>query len=187
MDAMQTVANSTEIRSGAFDDALAIRDYRFERLGDVYVERVIWGSLVSPLRRAGVVVAGPGYVWFRFWMLSYSQVVERYYSVSGQPLGTQIDVCMPPVCDDRGYLARDLHLDIWIAPEGHVTLYGESSFDQAVRQGQLSPEEAAYAEEHVRRLTTAIAQGRFPPPIVRRWQVDASRIQNIVADPRQHG
>ena len=179
---MQTVVNSAEIRSGAFGDVATIRDYRFERLSDVYVERVIWGSLALPQRRAGTVVAGPGYVWFRFWTLAHDQVIERYYTASGQLVGTQIDVCMPPICDERGYRARDLHLDIWITPDGHVTLYGETSFDQAVRRGQLSPEEAAYAEEHVRSLTAAIAQGRFPPPIVRRWQIDASRIQSIVAE-----
>ena len=36
-------------------------------------------------------------------------------------------------------------------------------------------------EEHVRRLTGAIAQRRFPPAMVRNWQVDLRRIQEALA------
>ena len=64
-------------------------------------------------------------------------------------------------------------------PDGRVTLSGESGFDLAAQQGHLSHQEVEYAEEHVRRLTAGIAQGRFPPPIVRRWQVDPSRIHSM--------
>jgi predicted RNA-binding protein associated with RNAse of E/G family len=179
---MQTVVIAGEIRSGEFGDAEIVQGYRFERLGEVLVERVIWGVLAAPRRYGDVVVAGPGYVWFRFWALSHNQVLERYYGEQGQLIGTQIDVCMPPICDERGWRAKDLHLDIWMSPDGRVTLYGETSFGEAAQQGQLSPQEVEYAEEHVRRLTAGIAQGRFPPPIVRRWQVDPSRIHSIVAE-----
>jgi len=176
---MQTGVIQAEIRSGDFGHAAAIQDYRFERLGEVLVERVIWGVAASSQRRGDTVVSGPGYVWFRFWMLSHSQVSERYYGEHGQLIGTQIDVCMPPTGDERGWRAKDLYLDIWVTPDGRVTLSGETRFDQAAQQGQLSPEEVEYAEEHVRRLTLGIAQGRFPPPIVRRWQVDPSRIHSM--------
>jgi predicted RNA-binding protein associated with RNAse of E/G family len=179
---MQTVAISAEIRSGDFGDAAIVHGYRFERLGEVLVERAIWGAMAAPQPRGGVVVSGPGYVWFRFWMLSHNQVLERYYGEQGQLIGTQIDVCMPPTYDARGWRAKDLQFDIWVTPDGCVTLSGEIRFDLAVRQGELSPAEAAYAEEHVRRLTAGIAQGRFPPPIVRRWQVDPSRIHRSVTE-----
>ena len=178
---MQTVVIPTEIRSGDFGDAVVVQDYRFERLGEVLVERVIWGALAAPQPRGDVAVAGPGYVWFRFWALSHNQVLERYYGEQGQLIGTQIDVCMPPIGEERGWRAKDLHLDIWVTPDGRVTLSGETRFDQAVQQGQLSLQEAVYAEEHVRRLTAGIALGRFPPPLVRRWQIDPSRIHSNVA------
>jgi predicted RNA-binding protein associated with RNAse of E/G family len=115
-------------------------------------------------------------------VLAYDQVLERYYDEDGQLIGTQIDVCMPPTGDERGWRAKDLLLDIWVAPDGRVTLSGETRFEQAAQQGQLSHQEVEYAEEHVRRLTAGIAQGRFPPPIVRRWQVDPSRIHGTVAE-----
>jgi len=179
---MQTGVIPAEIRSGELGDAAAIQDYRFERLGEVFVERVIWGVSAPAQWRGAAVVSGPGYVWFRFWVLAHNQVLERYYSEQGQLIGTQIDVCMPPTGDERGWRAKDLLLDIWVTPDDRVTLSGETAFDQAVQQGQLSHQEVEYAEEHVRRLTAGIAQGRFPPPIVRRWQVDPSRIHSMVAE-----
>jgi predicted RNA-binding protein associated with RNAse of E/G family len=179
---MQTGDIPAEIRSGEFGDATAIQDYRFERLGEVLVERVIWRMSAPAQRRGQVVVSGPGYVWFRFWVLAHDQVLERYYGEQGQLIGTQIDVCMPPTGDERDWRAKDLYLDIWVTPDGRVTLSGETSFDQAAQQGRLSQQEVQYAEEHVRRLTAGIAQGRFPPPIVRRWQVDPSRIHGTIAE-----
>jgi predicted RNA-binding protein associated with RNAse of E/G family len=179
---MQTRGIPGEIRSGEFGDATLIQDYRFERLGEVFVERVIWGMSAPAQRRGAVVVSGPGYVWFRFWVLSHDQVLERYYGAQGQLIGTQIDVCMPPTGDERGWRAKDLYLDIWVTPDDRVTLSGEMSFDQAAQQGRFSQQEVEYAEEHVRRLTAGIAQGRFPPPIVRRWQVDPSRIHGMITE-----
>ena len=82
VEAMQAVAISAEIRSGDFGDAAVVHDYRFERLGEVLVERAIWGAMAAPQPRGGVVVAGPGYVWFRSWMLSHNQVLERYVDPS---------------------------------------------------------------------------------------------------------
>lgn len=179
---MQTGVIPAEIRSGDLGDAAVVQDYRFERLGEVLVERVIWGMLAPAQWRDAAVVSGPGYVWFRFWALAHDQVLERYYGAQGQLIGTQIDVCMPPTGDERGWRAKDLYLDIWVSPDGRVTLSGEARFDQAVRQGLLSHQEVEYAEDHVRRLTAGIAQGRFPPPIVRRWQVDPSRIHGTIAE-----
>ena len=45
--------------------------------------------------------------------------------------------------------------------------------------GALSSEQADLAEAHLRELTAAIARGRFPPPLVRNWQLDLSRIAAI--------
>jgi predicted RNA-binding protein associated with RNAse of E/G family len=164
-----------EIRSGDFGDPEAVQDYRSERLGEMLVERVIWG-LQGHCERDGRLLAAPGYVWFRFWLPRYAQVVERYYTGDGKPLGTQIDVCMPIVCDNAGCRARDLLLDLWIDPDGRVVLHGETGFEDAIRNGELSAEEAGHAEQHLRVLTAAIAQDRFPPPFVRNWQVDLHRL-----------
>jgi predicted RNA-binding protein associated with RNAse of E/G family len=169
------------IESGKFGDPSTVRDYRSELLGDVYIERIIWGDLSLQQQLPGDGIAGPGFIWFRFWLLSDDQVVERYYDAQGQLVGTQIDVCGPLMCNQDGCRANDLILDIRISPDGGVTVHNEDAFEQAIHSGSLEPALIERAETHVRRLTAAIARGRFPPPLVRNWQVDASRISGALA------
>jgi predicted RNA-binding protein associated with RNAse of E/G family len=168
------------IQSGEFGDRAAIRDYRCERLGDTLIERIVWRALSSPRKLAGKVVANRGYVWFRFWLPGDDQVVERYYDDLGHLIGTQIDVCTSLVCNEVGCHAEDLILDIWISPDEQVTIHNEDAFERAVLLGELDAGRARRAESHLRRLTTAIARRRFPPPLVRNWQIDASRIAGSI-------
>ena len=168
--------NYAQIKSGHLGDPAATYGYRIERLGDVVVERAIWAELSAPRHLSGVVAADSGYIWFRFWLLSAGQVVERYFTADGTPVGTQIDLCAPIVCDEGGCSAIDLVLDIWIDSIGRVTIHNEEAFEAAAVSGELSIEQAEHAETHLRELTAAIARGRFPPPLVRNWQLDLSRI-----------
>jgi predicted RNA-binding protein associated with RNAse of E/G family len=108
-----------------------------------------------------------------------AKVVERYFAVDGAPVGTQIDLCAPIVRDGAGCSAVDLILDIWIDSGGRVTIHNEDSFETAVVLGVLSGEQAEFAETHLRELTAAIARGRFPPPLVRNWQLDLSRMAAV--------
>ena len=177
----------TQIRSGHFGDPAATYGYRFERLGEVFVERIIWAELPAPRRLAGVVVADTGHVWYRFWLLPEGQVVERYFTAEGMPIGTQIDLCAPIAWDDTGCSALDLLLDIWIDADGRVTVHNEDRFENAVVWGALNSAQAELAEVHLRELTAAIARGRFPPPLVRNWQLDLSRIAAIRAGSVNRG
>jgi predicted RNA-binding protein associated with RNAse of E/G family len=165
-----------EIRSGVLGDPAARADYRAEWLGDVLIERVIWGAVAEPLRLAGTVIAGEGYVWFRFWLRLVGAVTERYYAADGTPAGTRMSVCTLPVCDQAGCRAEDLLLFLWLAPDGRVTVYNEDAFERASREGLLSGEQVQFAETQVRELTAGIARGRFPPSMVRNWRIDPRRI-----------
>jgi predicted RNA-binding protein associated with RNAse of E/G family len=171
----------TQIRSGHFGDPAATYGYCFERLGEVFIERIIWAELPAPRRLAGVVVADTGYVWYRYWLLPEGQVVERYFTADGVPIGTQIDLCAPIAWDGAGCSALDLLLDIWLDSGGRVTVHNEDCFEKAVIGGALSSAQADLTEAHLRELTAAIARGRFPPPLVRNWQLDLSRIAVIRA------
>jgi predicted RNA-binding protein associated with RNAse of E/G family len=164
------------IQSGVFGDPAALRDYRSEQLGDILVERIIWDGQPNPGRLAGDIVADDGHIWFRFWLPGEDQVVERYYDDQGRLIGTQIDVCTSLCYDERGWRAEDLIFDIWISPDEQVTVHNEAAFDQAVLLGELDPAQAERAERHLRRLTAAIALRRFPPPLVRNWQIDSDRV-----------
>jgi predicted RNA-binding protein associated with RNAse of E/G family len=171
-----------EIRSGVLGDPAFVHAYRFELLGDALVERVIWKQLPEPRSLFGSVVADSGAIWYRFWLPQHDQVVERYYRADGLPLGTHIDVCGPIQCGEAGCRAEDFILDTRIDQQGRVTVRNEEEFERSVLLGDLSPEVARQAEAHLRELTAAIARNRFPPPLVRNWQIDLSRIAEAVAE-----
>jgi len=162
-----------EIKSGIFDAGGNVRDYRAEQIGDVFVERVVWDAEVPGEPRGW---AGPGYIWYRFWIPTFEQVVERCFAADGALLGTHVDLCAPMSWEVDHYQARDLILDLRIEPDGRVLLYNEAAFEEAVRAETLTEAEARYAEKHLRAVTAAIASDRFPPPLVRNWQVDLRRI-----------
>lgn len=167
-------AQAVEIRSGELGDSAVVEGYRAEHIGEAFVERVIWGQIPAPRYLAGTIVADTGYIWYRFWLPHQRQVVERYYAPDGRLVGTQVDVCGSMTCDGGGCRAVDLMLDIWLAPDGRVTMHNEAAFEEVLSAGAC---EAESAERHVRELTAAIASGRFPPPLVRNWQVDLSRLK----------
>jgi predicted RNA-binding protein associated with RNAse of E/G family len=161
----------------SFGDPAYVEDYRIELLGDMLVERIIWRELPTPRTLFGAVVADSGAIWYRFWLPQHGQVVERYFLPDGTSLGAHIDVCGPLQCDEQRCVADDFILDIWIDPQGRVTVHNEDEFDRAVLVGELSAEQAQRAEAHLRELTAAIARNRFPPPLVRNWQIDPTRFR----------
>lgn len=165
------------IRSGEWQQWPDAANYVVGLIDDILIERLIWGHDAAQRLLGKQVVAAPGYVWYRFWLWRDEQVVEKYFDPQGQLIGTQIDVCAPLRASQDVWSALDLLLDIWITPDDRVTVRGEAAFERAVKDGALSAGEAEQAEQQVRRLTAAIAQGRFPPPLVRNWQVDMRRIQ----------
>lgn len=165
------------IRSGEWEEWPTVAAYRHGLLGEMLVERMVWAEGAPRARIGRHEVAGPGYVWFRFWLLREQQIVEKYFDAEGRHVGTQVDVCMPFVLGEEAWSTHDLLLDIFIAADGRVTVRNETAFEQAVEEGALSPEEQERAEQHVRALTGAIAQGRFPPAIVRDFEPDMVRIR----------
>jgi predicted RNA-binding protein associated with RNAse of E/G family len=171
------------ISSGEWQTLPGVADYLAGLIDDVLIERAVWAEPAEAALVGGRALAGPGHIWYRFWLWRDDQVVERYFDAQGQPLGTQVDLCMPLQVSEQRWTAQDLLLDIWISPQGQVTVGNEAAFEAAVSSGQLTEEEARWAEEHVRRLTGAISQRRFPPAMVRNWQVDLRRIEEALAKP----
>ncbi|HSN74144.1 MAG TPA: DUF402 domain-containing protein [Anaerolineae bacterium] len=169
------------IRSGEWQSLPGVADYLAGLIDDVLIERAVWAKSAEAVAIGGRALVGPGHIWYRFWLWRDDQIVERYFDAQGQALGTQVDLCMPLQIGERDWTARDLLLDIWISPQGQVTVGNEAAFEEAVRSGQLTEEEARWAEEHVRQLTGAISQRRFPPAMVRNWQVDLRRIEEALA------
>jgi predicted RNA-binding protein associated with RNAse of E/G family len=167
-----------QIKSGELGDRAYGRDYRYERVGDLFVERIIWARLPEPRRISRDLTANNGDIWYRFWLFAHDQVVERYYAANGAPLGTLVDLCAPLRCDEGACITEDYMMDIWIDSAGRVTVHNEEAFEAALASGALTPEQGRQAEVHLRELTAGIARNRFPPPIVRNWKIDPARLPN---------
>jgi predicted RNA-binding protein associated with RNAse of E/G family len=160
---------STGITSGQWQTSAHLFDYRTEWFSSMLVERATWLPN-APLQRIGeTVIASPGFVWLRFWLLESDDVVEKYLDARGHAIGYYIPICTP--LDRRGtqLYVGTLKLALWMQASGQLTVLGEETFEQAVKVGELTPVEAEHAEYRIRTLTTAIHQKRFPPAIVRNF------------------
>ncbi|MEZ4662112.1 MAG: hypothetical protein R2911_31560 [Caldilineaceae bacterium] len=164
------------IESGEWQLHSHMGDYRAEWPGHMLVERATWqeSAPLQHLQIQGVeptLIAAPGYVWFRFWLPEDEQIVERYFDVDGNAVGAYIPICMSPHQDGNVYSAVRLGLALWIGQDGRVTVLNEDEFDAGVKSGAITPVQAEQAELRIRALTTAIAQRRFPPALVRNFTI----------------
>ena len=157
----------TTIASGEWSRHPEMTDYRSEWLSDMLVERAT-RTPDAPERRIGQhVIGAPGYIWFRFWLANGEHILEKYFDDHGQPIGMYARIGMAVPHKGRGFSALNLLLGLWITDDARVTVLNEDEFEQAVKQGLLSPIEAEHAEQQIREVTMAIAHKRYPPPIVR--------------------
>lgn len=160
------------LTSGGWQNHPEMTDYRAEWLSSLLVERATWRKDAFPRAFGSAEVAGPGYVWFRFWLPEQDQVVEKYFDAAGHAVGMYVPVT--EVLERRGDVWRtvELVLALWMQPNGRVSVLREDDFDEAVERDILTPVAAERAERRIRELTTAIAQESFPPPLVRNFELN---------------
>jgi len=158
--------------SGEWQDASHLHDYRAERFSNMLVERVTWDA-TAPVHLIGeTVVAQPGYLWLRFWLLEQEVVLEKYFDQERHTIGYYLPVCMPVQRRSHQLQALSLYLALWLTSDGRMTVLHEDRFDEAAATGELAPVETEHAEYQIRGLTTAIARGVFPPAFVRNFALD---------------
>lgn len=160
------------IQSGEWEHHPHLRKYRAEWLGELLVERAEWTEPDEVQWRAGQQINGEGYIWFRFWLPDPRQVVEKYFDHHAQPIGLYLPVSEEIEASEDVYSTRHLLLGLWLSPEGHLTVIGESTFDEAVASGQISPSQAEWAESRIRELTMNIHQERVPPALIRNFAIE---------------
>ena len=163
------------MRSGVWKDAAHMHDYRAEWLGQVFVERASWSVDAPSLHwntAPGVVhVAGPHYVWFRFWLDDERTVVDKYFDPSGSVVGWYAPITssyQSSYQQDGKQLSVDaLCLGLWIDADNRITVMGETEFDCAIAEGDLTPVQIEEAEYGIRQLCMSISARRFPPRMMR--------------------
>lgn len=163
------------MESGEWRRCAAMQDYRSEWLTDVLVERATWVGDVAARAVSqeieGLDVVRPGYVWIRFWLRREGQVVEKYFTASGGPLGYYIPICMPIEQQGNRLTVEGLGLALWVDMTGRVTVLGEAAFDAAVETGEITPVAQEHAEQRIRELTTLTAQRQLPSAFVRNFAI----------------
>lgn len=155
--------------SGEWQEMAHLTDYRVEWLSNMMVERVTWDTTAPTNQIGGQVIASPGYIWLRFWLLEQEVVLEKYFDPQRQVIGYYLPVCLPVQRRSNRLQALSLYLALWLIPDGRVTVLHEERFDEAVASGEMTPVEAEHAEYQIRELTTALGRGTFPPAIIRNF------------------
>jgi hypothetical protein len=159
-----------QITSGEWQSSPLMTDYRAELFDKMFVERATWLPS-APLQRVGdTVVAAPGYIWVRFWLLEGEEPIEKYFDPERNTIGFYLPLCMPVQRRGVGFFAHTLLLSLWLHQTGRLTVLGETAFDAAVAAGDLAPVEIEHAEYRIRTLTFEINQKRYPPGMVRTFR-----------------
>lgn len=162
------------ILNGEWQRAAALTGYRTETLTNLLVERATWAPDAEERRLGDTVIAGPGYVWLRFWLLDDETLVEKYYDAQGRTIGYYIPVSMPLKRRADSVQAFSLLLAIWLQPDDRITVLHEEQFERAVTGGEITPVEAEHAEYQIRELTAATVRKHFPPALVRNFAIEPS-------------
>lgn len=115
-----------------------------------------------------VIHPGDLAVWFLFQGEPYD--VARIYGRDNTFRGFYCDALDPVAWRGRDpeTLATlvDLFLDLWIWPDHRVTILDEDDLHRAGLNGWISPDQSALARATIDRLSNAVDEGCFPPPVV---------------------
>ena len=146
-------------------------DYRSEWLSDLLVERVTWRQDALPLDLDDLQIAGPGYVWFRFWLPDPRQIIDKYFDAAGEAVGIYLPITDAITLKEREYQTHHLLLSLGLTSAGRLTVLGEPAFEEALQTGELSEAQAERAEEQIRAVTAQIHKDRMPPALIRNFSV----------------
>ena len=145
-------------------------------------------ELPAPLRVEGVPILEPGAdaVWFTFPGVAHD--IGRFHTLDGTFTGWYANILTPPLLEPGGiWRTTDLCLDVWMTPDGTVTLMDREELDHAEAEGWVTPEEAAGALREAERVVAAAAAGTWPPPVAREWTLERARTAAAAGDQSAQG
>jgi len=98
-----------------------------------------------------------------FWRSGRFARVNRGWR-RGEFLGWYVNFEKPPVVHADRVITMDLVLDALVAPDGRWTWKDEADFDEAVRRGLVTPDEAAAVRAEASRVRPNWLTARDPSP-----------------------
>jgi predicted RNA-binding protein associated with RNAse of E/G family len=120
-----------------------------------------------------VLEAGADVVWFTFPGLWHD--VGRFHRADGTFTGLYANILTPAVLDGAEWDTTDLFLDVWVSPDGRISLLDEDEMEEALDRAWLDAPTAARAREEADQLVAAAAAGSWPPASVHHWTRERCR------------
>ncbi len=129
-----------------------------------------------PIRILGRVALekGSDAVWFTFPGLWHD--IGRFHRADGTFTGIYANILTPVrISQPDLWHTTDLFLDVWIDPEGELTVLDRDHLDDALEKGWVSGETAGRAQAEVDHIKKAFNRGQWPPDIVEEWTLKRAR------------
>ena len=133
-----------------------------------------------PIRILGEVAleAGSDAVWFTFPDLWHD--IGRFHRADDEFTGIYANILTPPIFHPDGeWETTDLFLDIWVNPEGHLSILDADQLREAEAEGWVSEDQAKRARDEVAWIKGEFDAGRWPPPIVEEWTLRRARQSSV--------
>jgi len=129
-------------------------------------------ELDTPMMIEGQIVleTGSQVVWFTFPGAWHD--IGRFHRADGTFVGFYANVLTPPVIEGPEWHTTDLFLDVWMTPDGKVSLLDEDEFEQAVGRELIDPDTAASARDEAARMLELAGRGEWPPAVVLEWSLE---------------
>ncbi len=108
----------------------------------------------------------------RFWLTDVNHVVEKYFGPNLAPVGWFMPVCEEFTNVDRRLQACTLYLGMVANRTRKLVVTGERPLERAVAEQRLTRQAADRYQERLRQLRRDCLSGRFPPAIVRNFELD---------------
>ncbi|MEJ2216776.1 MAG: DUF402 domain-containing protein [Gemmatimonadota bacterium] len=167
------------------DPLVRIHYHRLPDRLDVFTQRLVHRSpdvvvtllqetpMSSPLRVAGrtVLEDGAPVVWFTFPGAWHD--IGRFHTPDGRFTGCYANILTPVrFLGPDEWETTDLYLDVFVDPDGDVSLLDSDELDAGLRQGAIEAGLATAAHREADRLVQLARAGHWPPPIVETWTLE---------------
>ena len=110
-------------------------------------------------------------IWFTFPEMWHD--IGRFHTASRRFTGYYANILTPvEFRSELEWETTDLFLDVWLGADGSVQLLDEDELESGARAGAISAELAAAARREAERVLRLVAEGAWPPQIVREWTLE---------------
>jgi len=105
--------------------------------------------------------------------ITYFQFFDKWFTIvkirnlHWEHTGYYCDIVMPPRVLDDWVELTDLFLDLWVSPDLRYRILDEDELEEALQKGWITRELYMKAKRELKKLTRAVENRKFPPPLVK--------------------